>query len=182
MTRIDNQAESRLIEAAKDLVPGLIEYIIAYRTELKQGARCIVHDDREADIKLDNELFYEAFYITLHLLDRLVQQTLGSYKRSLFMDAIYQTISDELLSKGVLKDDIIDEFNKFQDEYSKFKLFPSKGENRFKDTIHWEFGKKIVAKYGDGNPATILVIFTGVLLTVQDLQKTLESLKLSSFA
>ncbi len=182
MTRLNNEAESRLIETAKDLVPGLIEYIVSYRTELKQRAHCLIPDDKEADIKLDNELFYEAFYITLHLLDRLVLQTLGSYKRSLFMDAIYQMVSDELLSKEILKDDIIDEFNKFQDEYTKFKLIPAEGENRFKDTVHWEFGKKIVGKYGDGNPATILTISAGVLLTVQDLQKILESLKLGSFA
>jgi hypothetical protein len=181
MTRLDSEAESRLIETAKDLVPGLIEYIVSYGAELKQRARCVVSDDKEADIKLDNELFYEAFYIVLHLLDCLIILTLGSYKRSIFMDTIYQTINDGLLVKGALKEDIIEEFNKCQDEYSKFKLFPAKGENSFKDTIHWEFGKKIVSKYGDGNPATILVISSGVLLTVQVLQEILESLKLDSF-
>ncbi len=181
MSKLNSEQEHKLIESAKDLVPGLMEYIVSYGKELQERARCPVSSAEGDNIKLANDLFIEALYYVLHVVDRLVLQTLGVYKRSLFMDNIFQTISDGLSKTAFSGEAFAEGLNNYQTAYSKFKFYPEDNNKILADVLYWEFAKRIVTRYGDQNPATIMSISYGALLVIKNLQDALDSHGLNEF-
>jgi hypothetical protein len=108
-----------------------------------------------AEIKLEesryHEIFVEVSIFYLHFVDRVAFQYLEKKTKEFFMDNLFIELSKRILdsfkespqSQLIFNSLFINMSNERQIEYGKYKnILPEKDEN-MRDSLFWEFGKKI---------------------------------------
>jgi hypothetical protein len=134
---------------------------------------------------------FEFVYLFLHIADRLAFQVIGSENRSSFMDDLasmtFHTTAEVFLRKPddkldrELKASLVASLNRRNTEYGSYqKLFPV-GDDGFKGTLFWEFGKRIAETRRRPKDIGVMMTASSValaalqLLQLKDaLQRTLE--------
>lgn len=165
-----------LVEKARALAP-LLTFLSNENAKflfekLKEEDKTSIGNDKFGEILFEIVIFY------LHFIDRLSLQHLGIEKRKIFMDALFLKVR-EVLSK-VEEDsyattqfytDFETAYHKRQLEYAEYKkMFPEKDEGT-KDTLFWEFGKKIARIIdSETNLPIILYVQTDVVSSVEVLK------------
>lgn len=137
-----------LILKAKKLAP-LVSFLSAEGTdnlfkELRNSTEYGIDD------KKGNEVFFETSLFYLHFIDRMAFQYLNVKQRELFVDDLFSEVREKMANSCENKIETItdffffysDTYNERQKEYGKYKMFPEKEEG-MKDTLFWEFEKKI---------------------------------------
>lgn len=113
------------------------------------------------ELKIDDEKFGEVFFemvlFNLHYVDRIAFQHLGAEKRNVFMDALVMEFGEALsimhersieAAQFRSRSSFAEAYEERQQEYTKYKKsFPEKNEGA-KNTLFWEFGKKILGVLG----------------------------------
>jgi hypothetical protein len=96
----------------------------------------------------------------LHLFDRDAFVELGGKQRASFMDALFDAVVRTLEERGSVNQEHFPNgfrrlCNECQEEYSAYKeLLPRPGAS-LRDTLFWEFGKKLAFKYEGYNPVAV---------------------------
>lgn len=141
-----------LIKKAKALAPFLViichritEDVLQQLRELKEKNKTIEVDEQKTD-----ETFFEFLFFFVHLIDRISFSYFDIKRRNIFMDVLFVELREELsrfqeggIESLQFREFLNQNYNRKQEEYSKYsKWFPEKNEGT-KDTLFWEFGKKI---------------------------------------
>lgn len=106
-----------------------------------------------AGTKARPEIFGDAVFVVLHLVDRLAFASLDLSGRELFMNALL----GEMKARAPTVD-LRNGYNAVQQRLGKFrKLFAQQGEPLV-GTLFWEVGKEFVMKYADTDPLAIPLI------------------------
>ena len=121
----------------------------------------------EKIIKADEHRFWEAFlemvFFCISVIDRFAFKYLGPINRNHFMDHLANEVQEYMVNMYDNKEDADRAYTDFGlvyntklAEYEKYKkLFPDNGEGT-KDTLIWEFAKKIACILGsENNPAVV---------------------------
>lgn len=140
--------EEVIIEKAEALVMPLVAVVKENTNELLLEIGKCLHikfkDDFGGEVLIEMMLFF------LHLIDRVALKFLGSDKRGIFVNVLFKEVlkfycgscPDKTAPDG-FAGMIINMFNERQKEYWKYKKwFPEENEGT-KDTLFWEFSKKI---------------------------------------
>lgn len=155
--KINEPTDEVLIEKARALAPALIGLARAGVDSLFKQLRKEVAVDIRGVVYLEMVIFY------LHLVSRFALQFLGAEKRSTFVDVLLIEVR-ELLSRTFesgleaepFRNGFATPWNAREIEYGNYKFFPEKGEPS-KDTLFWEFPKKIAAMVGSENNALVIL-------------------------
>lgn len=155
--KIDEPTDEVLIEKARALAPTLIGLARAGVDSLFKQLQKEVAAGIRGVICLEMVIFY------LHLVSRFALLLLGAEKRNTFIDVLLIEVR-ELLSRtfesGLEADQFRNGFaahwNAREIECGNYKFFPEKGEPS-KDTLFWEFPKKIAAMVGSENNALLIL-------------------------
>lgn len=92
----------------------------------------------------------EAFFLSIHLLDRIALRNLGFADRELYMNALLSALSATMLVPELRAG-----YNAVQMRYGNIrKLLPEKDESP-KDTLFWEVAKVLGAEHAAMNPVAI---------------------------
>lgn len=134
-----------LIEKAKAFAPVLFGLISEDTKSLFEELK-----EENVDAKKYGEVFFEMVLFNLHYVDRSAFSHLGAEKRNIFMDALViefgeaMSITDDVgIEAAQFRSSFLEAYEERQEEYIKYKKsFPENKESP-KDTLFWEFGKKI---------------------------------------
>lgn len=151
-----------LAEKASLLAPVFIELAkgVCYSTLFKRLSK-------EKIIKPDKHRFWEAFsemvFFCISVIDRFAFEYLGPTNKDLFMDHLANEVLEYMVNMYDNKEDTDRAYAGFSlvyntklAEYEKYKkLFPNNGEGT-KDTLIWEFGKKIAYILGSENNIAVI--------------------------
>jgi len=154
--RFEGQPNSKeiLFEKASFLAPVLVAAIPGGSKDLfgmwNDDEKGEVASDKFGEVSLEMALFF------IHYVDRNAFNILESDKRVLFMDALTENVATFLLLQnkgkvdpGLFRSEFIEQLNERQREYSKYKKwFPGEEIKSAKDTLFWEFGKRIANMLG----------------------------------
>ena len=148
--------------------------------------------DYEENFDIDAEtswkIVVEFQFLFLHIIDRMAFNILNEEKKKIFMDilvgkTVISTVDsyyfEELNSydENALMDSMINNYNRSQSDYRKCKkMLPEKNESS-KDTIFWEFGKKI-STIVVGGPSIVYVMM-GMDLAVISVMELIKELKIN---
>jgi len=137
---------------------------------------------REQGVRLDSKIAnfvrVEVMLFIYHIFDRLALDALGAQGRSVFMDSVFAQLLASLLSEDTGIAALFQQLgNVRQSEYAKYRdWFPKSGKPT-RDTLFWEFSKKLTGMITKKEPAEHLelllalnVYFSSVILSV--LKKT----------
>jgi len=139
--------------------------------------------DREEKSEIDAWKFWEIIlkfqFLFLHITDRMAFGILGHEKRANFMDilgeiTVESTVesafpSQDPQKKEQVKKSMFDDLNVSNVDYSKYKkMFAEKNESH-KDTLFWEFGKRLSETVD--NTMDIVYIMLAISLAVGSLKK-----------
>lgn len=136
-----------LFEKAKALTMPLVIVVKENTNELLLEISKHLHIKFKDDF--GGELVIEMMFFFLHLIDRVAFKFLGQDKRDAFVNALFEEAlnfysrphPDKVAPDG-FSGMFVTMFNERQKEYWKYKKwFPEENE-RTKDTLFWEFGKK----------------------------------------
>lgn len=189
-----------LIEKAKALAPIIIILSVDTTEQtlqtLKELKKTKILNEKYTNVNDKfEEVTFEILLLHLHFIDRIAFQHLGLEPRNTFMDAVLREIRKQLSDLYEIGKDSIDlntryhliylrkmiyclydAYNDRQIEYSKYKkVFARENDKGMKDTLSWEFGKKIAKILGDEwNPAVILTF----AMCVQSVLYAFETLQL----
>ena len=155
----DETVRGRLEEIATNIFPGLVEYIGEFSETIVKG---IMYEDIKKDDITRNKLniYYETYYINIHIIDRILFEIIGPLKRDVVIDKILILFSEGVKNIGHNVEHIRHEYNRYQIEYSSYKEIYSKPDGVRKGSLCWEFGKMIAFKYANKNPMTIMFLET----------------------
>ncbi|MCZ7398256.1 MAG: hypothetical protein O8C62_01015 [Candidatus Methanoperedens sp.] len=135
--------------------------------------------ERKIDEKKFGEVFIEMLLFNLHYVDRSAFSHLGAEKRNVFMDALVIEFS-EVLSRSYeneaaqFSSSFAEAYEERQEEYSKYKKsFPEKNEGA-KNTLFWEFGKKILGVLGLENNVWLNMYVIKITFTKYELLELSE--------
>lgn len=138
------------------------------------------HNDGELEIDAWKlwEVIFEFEFLFLHVTDRMSFDILGQDRKSVFMDRLIELTVNSTIDtafprlgldeRGNLKSSMLRDYNASQYEYGQYrKMFPDKNESS-KDTVFWEFGKKVAERIGQ--PMDISYIMLSMELVVASLK------------
>ncbi|MCZ7403655.1 MAG: hypothetical protein O8C67_01805 [Candidatus Methanoperedens sp.] len=142
-----------LIEKAKAFAPFLFSPISDETKSLFEELK--KDKERKIDEKKFGEVFFEMVLFNIHYVDRSAFSHLGAEKRNVFMDALVIEFGEALsimhersIEAAQFSSSFAEAYEERQEEYSKYKKsFPEKNEGA-KNTLFWEFGKKILGVLG----------------------------------
>jgi len=133
---------------------------------------------REQGVRLDPEtadfVRVEVMLFIYHIFDRLAFDALGDQGRSVFMDSVFAELLASLLGKDMRIAALFQQLgNVRQSEYAKYRgWFPGSGKPT-RDTLFWEFSKKLTGGITKEEPAEHLelllalnVYFGSVILSI----------------
>jgi len=83
------------------------------------------------------DIFSEALYFTLHVVDRFAFGQLDEHRRAVFMDGLLNAVASGLQDARVDVETTREAYNELQREYGHFR-FPQVGESPLA-TIEWAF-------------------------------------------
>ena len=113
----------------------------------------------------------EAFFLSLHFLDRIALANLAFADRELYMNALLNHLGTRFSL-----DQLRAGYSAVQSSYGSYKLVPEEGETP-KGTLFWEIGKALAAEHAGMNPVAVTLtvkvttdIFTALLQTFRALQ------------
>ncbi len=159
-----------LIEKAKTFAPFLFDEISGDTKSLFEALK--KDEERKIDEKKIGEVFFEMLLFNLHYVDRSAFSHLGAEKRNVFMDTMLiefvQAMSithDRGIEEAQFCSSFVEAYEERGKEYEKYKKsFPEKNEGT-KDTLFWEFGKKIARVLGLENDAIVIMCVTTYTFT-----------------
>ena len=164
-----------LIEKAKAVSPFVVTLVIEDTKSLFQQ----LEKDKERKVDRDKfgAVFLEMALFYLHFVDRIAFQYLGAERRNIFIDALFVEIKEALSrihESGIdamqFRSTFGDAYNERQVEYGKYKkLFAEKDEGT-KDTLFWEFGKKIAGIFGSEMDIIVIMYVTTIVYSLTALQ------------
>ncbi len=168
--KIQDQAQQvgpMLIEALTEFHPTFVKYLLGEDSKVSQKAL--------------SDLAMEELVLCLHVLDRLVSTKFGPQKRAVFMDALLPAACEAFCQRHFggewLRRQFQTLYNERQLQYSGYrKLLPDKEESA-KDTLFWEFGKMMSAKYGNWNPVRLGLVMLRASDILEPMHYIVSSLK-----
>lgn len=165
-------------DAATILSGSILESAVMNADAVRKFCKEENHQELNIDAWKLWEIIFEFQFLFLHITDRLSFDILDQDKRSIFMDTLLEITVDstiesafkslDLNGKNKLKSSMINDYNTSQVEYEKHKkMFPKKNESP-KDTVFWEFRKKLAERVG--HPMNISYIMLGTELAAASLK------------
>jgi hypothetical protein len=131
--------------------------------------------------KYKNELAYEFLFFIVHLIDRLSFEVLGEHKRAEFMDCLIPKIATEFILDSYNSNQKVSilhsldlEYNKKQAEYGKYKKIMAEKDDGLRNTLIYEFSKKIAGMVSEEYDMAMIFCVTEYvikIITVLNLQK-----------
>jgi hypothetical protein len=179
----------------------LITSMITETTSAIWGILSPREEFKKLDLGAASKILLELVLFLLHFCDRQIFCLVGPEKRKILMDGVLENVFGFLekydekvllerfgeqtssnlnayfkyLSKMALSTDFRGAYNERQEEYAVYKkLFPEEGELP-KDTLVWEFSKKIMQLEG-GTPVGMMRMIRVSSEMIQICIKTLESI------
>lgn len=154
---------------------------------------CLRKKEEFENISFDifSKISFELIIFYMYFCDRLIFSYAGEEKRNAIIDGVFYTIFKTLDDYNDSDDDKNDfylqclaqigsaeylriTYNKTASEYAKYKKIISEKDESPKDTLVWEFSKKI-ANLLNNNPVILVIIHKLVLDTVVFYTDSLES-------
>lgn len=124
--------------------------------------------DNNPEIRLGDEEARQALAETAALLlsvvDRTAFQFLGSKNRDAFMDALEVGVARVLQEKGMEPESFLELLGKRYEEYAHYPKWVFEKDESAKDTLFWEFAKKIAINLNVGLDPVFNLTLTEVLL------------------
>jgi len=130
------------------------------------------------------QIIFEFQFLFVHITDRLSFELLAQDKRAILMDILADITLDSTIEsafksvnllglneKKKLKTSMMNDYNARQLEYGNYEKMVAKKDESAKNTLLWEFGKKIAECVG--HPMDIKYVLSSMVLAVESL-KALE--------
>lgn len=165
---LDLQADAQG-DASQHLEPARV--FLGAITEATRSLAEQIQRELTRDVTLSEEpppeLLWKCLLFVLHLTDRVAFSSLPMPSREHFMS---RTLS--ILAETISEDYLRAEYNAAQRTYSEFKRLLPEREEGTRDTLFWEFGKRVCLEHNDMNPAVITLVSLHAADTFIALEKT----------
>lgn len=151
--KLENKSSLSIREAALILCNRIFETAVMNAKDIEEFCNNKSDENIDIDVLKFWKLIFEFQFLFLHIIDRKALNLLGQKIRLDFMDILVELTIDSTINvafkdideinKDALKSSMINDYNRSQIDYAKCrKMFAEDNESK-KDTLFWEFGKKI---------------------------------------
>jgi len=163
-----------LVEKAKAITPFVIGFAI------EDTKRLFEELEKDKERKIDNkfgEVLFEMVLFYLHFIDRTAFQYLKVEQRNTFIDALFIEIREQLsrihesgIEATQFRSGFGEAYNARQIEYGKYKKMFAEKDEGTKDTLFWEFGKKIAGVLGNEMDIMVIMYVQMIIYSLTALQ------------
>jgi hypothetical protein len=147
---------------------------------VEDAKRILEELKKDKERKVDNkfgEVVFEMLLFYLHFIDRIAFQHLGVEPRNTFIDALFIEIRERLSrihESGIdamqFRSGFGNAYNARQAEYGKYKKMFAEKDEGTKDTLFWEFGKKIAGILGNEMDIVVIMYVQAIVYSLTALQ------------
>ena len=161
-------------EALRLLADGILRSSCICEEQLIQRLAKDTGKNSEIAVRDLWQVVFEFEFLFLHISDRMAFEVLGSRKRATFMDslsditaessaeAVFEDGADKQeKAKKILKDSFFIDLNERNNYYGNCKKLAPEESEHAKDTVLWEFGKKLSKVVGE--PIENLPVIMGAI-------------------
>lgn len=175
--------KKKQIISVNDAAKALSDRILEASSMNAEAVKKFYEEHNEEELEIDTwklwEIVFEFEFLFLHVTDRTSFDILGQDRKSVFMDRLIEVTVNSTIDtafprlgldeRGNLKSSMLRDYNASQYEYGQYrKMFPDKNESS-KDTVFWEFGKKVAERIG--HPMDISYIMLSIELATASLKR-----------